>query len=85
METNQPRIPARALRIVGALTSAAAVAVIGTGAMTPAAAQAAGVATGHRVPVPAAVPLASPSAITTTSATGAVVTYRVRAGQLERV
>lgn len=85
METNQPRIPARAFRIVGALTSAAAVAIIGTGVMTPAAAQAAGVATGHRVPAHAASPLANPAAITTTSTTGNVVTYRMRSGQLERV
>lgn len=85
METNQPRIPVRALRLAGALTSAAAVAVIGTGAMTPAAAAAAGVATGHRIPAPAALPLANPAAITTTSPTGEVVTYRIRGGQLERV
>jgi hypothetical protein len=84
METTQPRIPARALRIVGALTSAAAVAVIGTGAMTPTAAQAAGVATGQRVPVASTPPIADPAAIATTSS-GSVVTYRVRGGQLERV
>ena len=85
METNQPRIPTRTLRIVGALTSAAAVAVIGTGAMTPAAAQAAGIATGHRVPAPASAPLADPAAIAATSMSGEVVTYRIRGGQLERV
>lgn len=85
METNQPRIPARALRIVGALTSAAAVAVIGTGVMAPAAAQAAGVATGHRTPAHTASPLANPAAITATSTTDNVVTYRIRSGQLERV
>ncbi|WP_353951779.1 hypothetical protein V6K52_19485 [Knoellia sp. S7-12] len=85
METTQARIPARALRIAGALTSAAAVAVIGTGAMTPAAAHAAGVATGHRVPAAAASPLANPAAITTSSPTGEVVTYRIRGAQLERV
>ena len=85
METNQPRIPTRTLRIVGALTSAAAVAVIGTGAMTPAAAQAAGIATGHRVPAPASAPLADPAAIAATSTSGEVVTYRIRGGQLERV
>lgn len=85
METNQPCIPARALRIVGAITSAAAVAVIGTGVMTPAAAQSAGVATGHRTPAHTSSPLANPAAITTTSTTGEVVAYRIRSGQLERV
>lgn len=85
METTQPRTPARTLRIVGALTSAAAVAVIGTGVMAPAVAQAAGVATGHRLPAPSRSPLADPAAITTTSPTGEVVTYRIRSGQLERV
>lgn len=85
METNQPRTPARALRIVGALASAAAVAVIGTGVMAPAVAQAAGVATGHRIPANSAAPLANPAAIITTSAASTTVTYRVHGGQLERV
>ncbi|KGN37680.1 hypothetical protein [Knoellia subterranea] len=85
METNQPRTTARPLRVLGALTSAAAVAVIGTGLLTPAAAQAAGVAAGHRVPAPHASPLADPAAITTTTAGGTVVTYRLRGTQLERI
>lgn len=86
MDTTQPRTRTHltARRLVGALTSVATVAVIGTGALTPATAQAAGVATGHRVPVPTAT-LADPAAVTLTSAGTNVVAYRVRGTQLERL
>ncbi|CAN7261080.1 hypothetical protein [Knoellia sp. LjRoot47] len=85
METNQPRTTTHSLRIVGALTSAAAVALLGTGALAPVTAQAAGVATGYRVPASPVSPLADPAAVTTTSTGGEVATYRVRGIQLERI
>ena len=79
--TSQPR----SHRLLGAVASATAVAFLGTAILAPAAAQAAGVATGHRLPAPPPVALADPAALTTAGHTGSVVTYRVTGGRFTRV
>lgn len=81
--THSPRQTIRTRRIAGAVASGTAVALLGTAVLAPAAAQAAGVATGRRIPAPPAAALADPAAIP--SATGGVVAYRFRGGQPERV
>lgn len=78
------RFPATLRRVDGALGAAAAVAILGVGALAPATAQAAGVASGPRVPAPIVVPLADPAAIGAQAGT-TTVSYRVRGAQLERV
>ncbi|WP_147063194.1 hypothetical protein [Knoellia locipacati] len=79
--TTQPR----SHRLLGAVASATAVAFLGTAILAPAAAQAAGVATGHRLPAPPPVPVADPTSLTVPGRAGAVVTYRVTSGRFDRV
>jgi len=81
-QTPQPS-PTRTRRLVGAVASATAVAFLGAAVIAPASAQAAGIATGHRLPAPPPVALADPASPTTSAGTGRVVSYRVTGGRFE--